>query len=78
MITGDGSYRVVLEFPEDPPENQEFEVTGTVYDASGPVGEDVKVIFDAGMPHHGHGLALDVETGRSADGRFVTPEFDST
>ena len=73
MITADGTYRVVLDFPEDPPENQELEVTGIVYDSEGPIGDDVEVYFDAGMPHHGHGLAIDVETRRAPAGRFVTP-----
>lgn len=73
MATADGTYRVILDFPESPPENREFQVSGTVFDSSGPVAEKVKVVFDAGMPHHGHGLALEVETTRKSDGGFVTP-----
>ena len=73
MVTADGTYRVILDFPESPPENREFQVTGTVYDATGPVNDTVEVMFDAGMPHHGHGLALEVETFRELAGGFSTP-----
>ena len=73
MVTADGTYRVILDFPESPPENREFQVSGTVFESSGPVADEVKVVFDAGMPHHGHGLALEVETTRNPAGRFSTP-----
>lgn len=73
LVSADGTYRVILDFPESPPENREFVVTGTVYESTGPVTDEVEVVFDAGMPHHGHGLALEVETTRDAKGRFATP-----
>lgn len=73
MVTADGTYRVILDFPESPPENREFQVSGTAFESSGPVADEVKVVFDAGMPHHGHGLALEVETTRNPAGRFSTP-----
>ncbi len=73
MVTADGTYRVILDFPESPPENREFQVSGTAFESSGPVADEVKVVFDAGMPHHGHGLALEVETTRKSGGGFVTP-----
>ena len=73
LISADGTYRIILDFPADPPENQEFEVSGTVFTAEGPIDKSVSVSFDAGMPHHGHGLALEVETFREPIGRFLTP-----
>lgn len=73
LVSADGTYRVILDFPEDPPENEEFEVTGTVYQADGLIDDSVSASFDAGMPHHGHGLALEVETRREPAGRFATP-----
>ena len=73
MVTGDRSYRVLLNIPEQLPENEEFTVSGTVFDSDGPVSDEVRVHFDAGMPQHGHGLAIDVDTERSVKGEFLTP-----
>ncbi len=70
MRSADGTYLIALKIPDQPPLNQEITVEGIVSRAGEPISTAAEVHFDGGMPHHGHGLAVPVETSRIASSGF--------
>ena len=70
LKSADGTYQVGLHIPEPIPLNEEFTARGWVQRDGRPVADSVIVQFDGGMPQHGHGLAVPVETNRQEQGFF--------
>lgn len=70
MRSADGTYQIALRIPDQPPLNQEITVEGIVSRSGDPISAEAEVHFDGGMPQHGHGLAVPVETSRLASSGF--------
>jgi hypothetical protein len=70
MRSADGTYQISLKIPDQPPLNEEITVEGIVLRGGEPISQQAKVHFDAGMPQHGHGLAVPVETTRLSESGF--------
>ncbi|MEE2882881.1 MAG: FixH family protein [Planctomycetota bacterium] len=70
MRSADGTYQISLKIPDKPPLNQEITVEGVVSRSGDPIAAAAEVHFDGGMPQHGHGLAVPVETSRLAASGF--------
>ncbi|MGE4620227.1 MAG: hypothetical protein AAEJ04_10520 [Planctomycetota bacterium] len=71
MRSADGTYQIALNLPENPPLNQELLVEGVVLRSGQVLSEEAQIRFDGGMPQHGHGLAVPVETHRRSGSGFV-------
>ncbi|MAD19301.1 MAG: hypothetical protein CMJ52_03655 [Planctomycetaceae bacterium] len=73
VVSGDGRWRIAWRpvggsLPVSEPCAIELRIT----DASGrPVGDDVEVVFDAEMPHHGHGMNVEPRVTRGEGGWSV-------
>ncbi len=70
MSSWDGTYVLSFQFFEEIPFNEEIVVEGVVFRDGRPLPDSAIVHFDGGMPHHGHGLAVPVETTRLPHGGF--------
>ena len=70
MRSADGTYQISLKIPDHPPLNEEFTVEGIVVREGKPISQQARIHFDAGMPQHGHGLAVPVETTRISESGF--------
>ena len=70
MSSWDGTYVLSFQFSEEIPFNEEIVVEGVVFRDGRPLPDSALVYFDGGMPHHGHGLAVPVETTRLPHGGF--------
>ena len=73
VVSGDGRWRVAWRpvggpLPVSEPCTLELRIT----DAEGrPLDDRVEVVFDAEMPHHGHGMNVDPRVTRGPDGWSV-------